>query len=622
MVRNPNREVINNWRGLNTFSDVQDVDASTWISANNVLVNAKGNAEVLRSPKAFGNNFVIESSSESSPFSGESDPIVSMCEYARASAHALVIDHGESTFYLLAAGGEPTIVRVGNAGDPWTSLTINDRLHRVDGNEFIQILNDLTSVYRNGIDAPTIAPILTYSSNSDDTVISVSLQGSFCYRNSTTGHVSAPSPLSNVLGPSVGLQGVSFFVDASVQPGVDQIIFFLTVDGGNIPYLVLDCDTADMHTEANTTGTYTFDLSDITNDTLTPEPIYNNPPPTDASFMFEWKDRIVLIVDGGLQYSGFESCYIGQPAESWPALNQFNVPNKSDRAVGGISTQLGALVFGKVDSYLLSGYPSDKTSSPNNSLAVTEHMEPMNWRLGIKYPETAVNTPYGVIWVDQTNRIRNWNMQGFPIEIAQPLRDELDTMSGALKAKWFQHGKNGGYYVLTDGTKTLLVMLYLSTETGQLQFGYGKTDIAMEAISPCTFTTERFFYGAGDQTYEILNPTQAGDGWTEGTDISFQIIIGNDGNFCAFHSMMLEGQLNGLGVTCAAPQFDDEGTMTLDDEQPVILEDERDTSGSFYGLVDRENRRHLVTFRFDLDDRKLRVISKFQYFLKNKKRVI
>lgn len=632
MLRNPKPILVNTWRGLNSFTDREDLDEQSWFAANNVLVNSKGHAEVLRSPKAFGGALELESSEIDSSTSSETGEIVSMAEYKRAAGHALIIDRGETSFYLLEAGGDPTTLRTDQAGDPWTSLTVNDRLHRIDGNEFIQFLTNLTSQYRNGIDGPAAAPTIAYEaessesspvSESSDTTISVSLQGSYSYMNSTTGHVSPPSPLSNVLGPSAGDNAVSFTVVASSQPGVDKIVFFLTVDGGNIPYLVIDCDDGDTHLENNATTTYTFNLSDIDRDTLTPEPIYNYPPPVTATFMFEWKDRIFLIVDGQLQYSGFESCYIGQPAESWPLLNQLNLPNKSDRAVGGISTQLGALVFGKDDSYLLSGYPSDKTSSPNNSIAVTEHIEPMNWRLGITYPQTAVNTPYGVIWVDQTKRVRNWNLQGYPIEIAQALRTELDNMTGTLSAKWFQHGKNGGYYVLTDGTTTLFIMLYLSPETGQLQFGYGKTDTAMTQIQNCTFgTTEKMFFATDDQVYEILNPSQEGDGWPTGTEIYFQVMVGNQLNFSTFHSLILEGYFNEMVATVARPDPQEDGTLIIQDEEPIFLEDEIESAGAQYGLVDRYGRRHVLSFRFGIDDRKYRSVDSTAIVLKPEKRII
>lgn len=636
-VRNANPHTISAWRGLNTFASRNNVDEQSWIDANNVLVNARGEAEVLRSPKAFGTTLALSDADpildlESDPCSDEAQPIVSMDEFQRVAGNALLIDRGEESLYLLAAGGAPTIVKVGNSGAAWTSLSINDTMQRSDGVEFVQIMNNLSSVYRNGITAPVAAPMIAYAANArDTTVIAVSLQGSYAYMNSTTGHVSSPSPLSNILGVSAAGFDVTFSVQASTQLGVDKIVFFLTVDGGNIPYLVIDCITGDPKTAVNANATVTLVQSDLLRDTLTPETLYNDPPPTNATSMFAYKDRIFLIVNGGMQYSGFESCYMGNSYESWPVLNQLNVPGQNDVAVGGIGTQSGALIFGQKDCYLMTGFPSDKVSSPNNAIAVTEHLEPLKWNIGITYPKTAVSTPFGVIWTDNTRRIRNWTANGFPAEIGLSLRKELDTMTGTLSARWFQHGKNGGYYILTDGATTLFLMLYVSPENGQIQTGFGKsTTFAPNAISGATFANvEHFYYSANDQVYEILNPDAAGDGWAAGTNIFFKILIGNSLNFSALSSMRISGGLNGLTVTQApASKRVDAVTGAYADEidpEDVVLGDdlEADTGGVMYGMIDSPERAaHTMNFVFDIDDSEYRNVDSFTVNVQNKRRVI
>lgn len=605
MLRRAKPISIKNWRGLNSFTPETEVSADVWFDSNNVLVNTKGHAEVLRSPKAFGTAI------------GGSGTVTGLTEYTRNLGHALIADRGTSSYYLTAAGGAPTLLRSGQSGAAWTSLNINDRMYRMDGSEFTQILDDFSS-YKVGLDPPAAAPVIAYPTNgsSANVAITVSFQGSYCYRNSKTGHVSTPSPLSNILTPATGHNAISFAVEASQESGVDQIIFFLTEDGGDIPYLVIDCDDGDTTYVANTTGTKYIYLALTDRDTLTPEPIYNYPPPEmDLEFVFIHKDRIFGIVDGQLRFSGYETCYIGQPWESWPVLNQLNVPNKSDRAVGGISTQVGAVVFGKLDSYLLSGTPSDKASSPNNPIALTEHMEPLKWSLGIKYPKTAVDTPFGIIWTDQTGRIQNWTFSGMPTEIGLPLRSEIKAMTGALKACWFQHGKNGGYYILTNGTETLFLMVYKSDETGELQFGFGKSDISLEDIATATFETQRFFFTKTDKVYELLDPDTAGDGWAAGTNIFFELMLGNDGNFSAVHSMQVLGDLDGMTVTLSASDETEEETITL--------EEDWDTGGAVFGIVDSPaRRRHLMAFSFDTNDENARQVQELTLFGQGKRRAI
>ncbi len=626
-VRNVKPHDIELWRGLNSFINRTNIDEQSWIESDNVLVNARGEAEALRSPKAFGESLIIDdsccASDPSDPCSEEEANVLSMDEYQRTAGNVLVIDKGEKSYYIPEAGGVPVQIKVGNDEfAPWTSLSINDTMQRVNGVEFVQFMNDLTSVYRNGIDPPAGAPILSYVANaSDSTVVATSLFGSYAYMNSTTGHVSAPSPLSNTLAAKAAGFSVQYTVQPSVQPGVDKIVFFLTVDGGNIPYLVLDCSCSCPHTIANGGVVATITQNDIVRDTLTPEPLYNDIPPVNADFMFSHKDRIFLVVDGGMRYSGFESCYIGNPYECWPELNQLNVPNRNDKAVGGISTQSGALIFGEKDCYLMTGYPSDKVSSPNNTIAVTEHIDQLDWNIGITYPKTAVKTPFGVIWTDQTRRIRLWNQQGFPSEIAQNLRTELDEMTGTMTARWFQHGKNGGYYVLTDGTKTLFIMVYMSTQSGQMQFGYGKsTYIQPDCMANVTFSNvEHFYYAQDEQVWEILDPDLQGDGWAEGTEIFFKMVIGADNNtkYTSLHSMYCDGNLEDLEISHSRMDESDVELVDMSSDQ------EADTGGSVYGLADSEERRyHIIKFEWGIDDRAFRNIHGFVVNVRKSNRVI
>lgn len=618
-VRNAVAHVISAWRGLNSFISRSNADEQTWVDSNNVLVNARGEAEVLRSPKTFGNAFTGTHS------------FTSMDEFQRKEGNLLFIDFNNVTYSLPSTGGAPLALLGPYGGGPfdWTSLSINNTFQRVAPGFFEQFIGSDPTVPRaNGIVAPTSAPVLSYVVNgADTTVIATSLQGSFAFMNSTTGHVGQPSPLSNILGPKAAGFDVRFAVTfLPAQGGVDKLVFFLTVDGGSVPYLIIDL-LGDAVTHTAATANYDFNQSGISRDTLTPEPIYNGTPLLTATSMFGWKDRIFLVVDGGLQYSGFESCYIGNPWESWPPLNQLNVPNRNDRVVGGLSTQAGALIFGQKDCYLLTGYPSDKVVSPNNLIAVTEHIEPLNWNIGITYPKTAVNTPFGAIWVDQTRRVRLWNQNGFPSEIAEALRNELDAMTGALKARWFQHGKNGGYYVLTNGTITLFIMVFPTTNSTQpipvgysmpLQFGYGKsTTIAPEGTVTATFdNVERFFFAKTSQMWEILNPDVEGGGWSAGTDIFFKTVVGGRGmNFSTLHSVQVSGALEDLTLTHAALPKPAAGVYP--DETDLIeveLSDdlESDTGGSVYGIVDSDERRfHVMEFSWGIDDRKYRNVDGF-----------
>jgi hypothetical protein len=203
-------------------------------------------------------------------------------------------------------------------------------------------------------------------------------------------------------------------------------------------------------------------------------------------------------------------------------------------------------------------------------------------------------------------------------------------MTGALTARWFQHGKNGGYYILTNGVTTLILMVYLSPANGQMQFGYGKsTTLDPEAMAVVTFNSEeRFFFGKTDKIWETLDPDLAGDGWAAGTPIFFKMLIGGMDvlNFTSLHSMNINGGLNTLVITHDRLNKNQSGVIIDGEPQTVDLStdlEEADTGGTVYGIVDSPERAfHIVKFTFGLDDTQYRNISGFTVNVKPLKRLI
>lgn len=610
-LRNASRLFFKNWLGLNTFQNPENLTSPWWTDANNVTVSATGTAECLRSPATLN------------PALATGNKLKSLVAYTRAAGHRLVFDinltSGSNVATYVTDGTTNTQVRTGQADAPWTSLNIDDKLYRINGSEFVQLQNDLASFYRNGIDAPASAPSISYVAGGSGSILS-GVTVSYAYRNSVTKHVSRPSPISNTLGASGGNSTLRIPTTASGQAGVDGIVFFITVDGGSIPYLLIDTN-GDPQVFSNTTGNKDISIATIFRDTLTPEPVYNFVPPTDATSMFRWKDRIFLVRGRSLQYSGFESTYIGQPWESWPTLNIINLPNRGDVAVGGIETEIGALVLGQQDSYLLGGYPSDKTSGPEAGIAVSEHLVPLGWHIGTKSPKTIKNTPFGTFWFDQNKRIQMWTADGFPREAALPIRDllsqVLDANLGMAEAEWFQNGKNGGYYVLTASTsgttnnRLYFITVYRDPESNELRFGFGTSDIAAQCLATSIITSERFFFGGTDRVFELLDPDKQGAGWS-GQLRYFELYLGNDDNFAYYHSMRIDGDIAGLTLKIKNP----DGT----DEQTIALEQDYDTGGSWFGLLDVYGRRKVLRFEFDNTDTTLRQVKNLQVFTGNKPR--
>lgn len=697
-LRNAKPFNIKRFKGLNSYAKREDVSAEWWTAAMNVVPSAKGSAEVLRSPRPI--NVSV----------GSGNAVLSMADYFSTQTHKLFFDivvkesqtpsiklTSTSTLKLLTTSrltlrsSAPALkmlststlklkgtsnlklhtntndglmstytinddltnnaVRTDQAAYAFVSTIVNGKLYRVNQYEFIQFIEDASTHYRVGIDPPAAAPTISYSggaADSDSDDILSGIQFSYAYYNSTTQDCSRPSPISNRL--DAGGEAILVPVVASTETGVDKVVFFATLDGGDIPYLLIDTN-GDPVTETNASATYTFNVVDLEYDTLTPEPAYNYPPPIGAQFMFSWKDRLFLcdFVPGSdvdkseTAYSGFESVYIGQPGSSWPVLNRIGIPNKNETLQGGIGTQLGALFLSDTDAYLLSGYPTDKTQGPEATTTVTEHMEPLHWNIGTRSARTLKATPFGHIWLDHAKRLRKWNGESFPVEIAIPLRKELDKLDSAeldsVEGAWYQMGKNGGYYALTgtlkNGSQQLyLVVIYEDPETGEKTVGYGISDIQAYTLQPVRiFDDIRLVYGGIDRTFEILNPEWAGAGWPDQTQIFFEHTLGNDGNFSYWHSLRFDAGGSIDGLTISIRDFGEDITAA----RTVEVEAEDDTGGAYFGLIDEEGRRKILRFSYDTTDDESdtfesgvssetetdpREIKNLQIVYNNKKRVI
>ncbi len=662
MLRKASRLFLKRFGGLNSYVHLENVAPEWWAAALNVAVNANGSAEALRSPKAF--NDIV----------GSGNPVISMADYLTPITHKLLFDIeidesdesssgddaglGQLATYTINDDYTNKLIRQGQYHRPFISGVVNDKLFRVNEAEFIQCQTNAEIFFRVGIDPPESAPEIAYAADSDsvsdssDDQIKDGIQFSYAYHNPATGHVSNASPVSNRL--SEGGEAITVPVVASTQYGVDYICFFATEDGGAIPYLLID-ENADMFVVPNVTGTITFDTSNLRRDTQTPETIFNNIPPLGAKFMFTWKDRVFLldflatyqaageiIPPSVLAYSGFESTYAGNPGESWPPLNRIGIPSRGEVLRGGIGTQVGALILSDLDAYLISGYPTDKTSGPEASTAVTEHLEPLHWNIGTQSPRTMRNTPYGTVWLDHAKRLRLWKGDSFPTEVGIPLRTELAKLDSArleeCEGQWFQMGEAGGFYLLTGplkdngGQRLFIITLYQDAETQDQQYGYAISDIEAYSIQPVrVFSDIRLFIGGIDRTFTILSPTQEGDGWPEDTKIFFELMLGNDGNFGYWHSISFDGDIQGLTVTIR--NFKE----SVEEAKVIEIEQDLDTGAAWYGLLDTEGRRKVLRFEFnplDIPDSAdsseesstegddFRQIKNLQIFYQNKRRVI
>jgi len=212
-----------------------------------------------------------------------------------------------------------------------------------------------------------------------------------------------------------------------------------------------------------------------------------------------------------------------------------------------------------------------------------------------------------------------------PEEIAIPIRDKLDLIAdsdaalGLAEGKWFQHGKNGGYYVLTASTngttndKIFIITVYKDPETREQFWGFTVSDIAAQTLVPAFVNGRtRFYYGGTDRIFQILDPDLAGDGWGASQSRFFEMVLGNDQNFNYYHSLRYDGSGNVPTITIKNPDGTEAKTFTAETDYY--------TGGSFFGLIDEEGRRKILRFEWNATDTAKRDMRNLQIMIKQRQR--
>jgi hypothetical protein len=130
--------------------------------------------------------------------------------------------------------------------------------------------------------------------------------------------------------------------------------------------------------------------------------------------------------------------------------------------------------------------------------------------------------------------------------------------------------------------------------------------------------------GGINQVYEICYSSPETDGWTEGTkewpegtEIFFDLVLGNEENFSYWHSLRFDGDTTGLTVTVR-----DVG-QSVGAAQVIELESESDEGGASYGMIDQEGRRKILRFSYNSETvTAANQIKNLQVFYQNRRREI
>jgi hypothetical protein len=171
----------------------------------------------------------------------------------------------------------------------------------------------------------------------------------YCYMNSSTGHVSSPSPPSTSTGP-VANKTVNVTVIASTDPQVDKIRIFRTTDGGGGIFFEIAGGPF-----ANASATYPDTTTDANLSLITAPTFGFNDPPPNMKGMVWFANRIWGFNNASLFFTDWEEMNIGVPEEGSVSGLAGNFWNFSSEITGLSVAQDGVIIFCAGHIYKIDG---------------------------------------------------------------------------------------------------------------------------------------------------------------------------------------------------------------------------------------------------------------------------
>lgn len=298
----------------------------------------------------------------------------------------------------------------------------------------------------------------------------------FCYGNSTTGHISSPSPVSANTGVFTNKLNVSVTLTASTDPQVNQIRLFRTTDGGGGTYFELPTSPY-----PNTSGAVTDNAADsaLQVGSIAPTPTFNDPPTPLQSPVY-FSGRIWGFSGNKVYFSGLEEINQGVPEECFPSgvagnFYAFDEPVQGLGVAGiGAGQTLGILCGGRL--YGIQG----------NTLDTFRRFLVSN-RRGCRN-RACVTTLGGMMaWLDTSNQI--WATDGNTLqELSTPIRNDLSTITQANCSMTFHTAGRFHWLVLSTGTK---IYIYdIDSDQWMPPWTFAAQYVVSEEISPGNYVLQ------------------------------------------------------------------------------------------------------------------------------------
>lgn len=379
---------------------------------------------------------------------------------------------------------------VGGTSDTWgTTLTptiVNDSTFGIQiQGQFTKLSGVFPASATFHLDAAQITisktggPVVTVSGSAGSMTATAGYQYVFCYGNSTTGHISSPTPVSASTGVFTSKASVGVAVTASTDAQVNQIRVFRTTDGGGGIYYELPNSPF-----ANTTTSVTDAAADanLNINSLSPTSGFNDPPPAFQGMVY-FSGRIWGFTGNKVWFSGLEEINQGVPEESFPSGAQgnfwaFDEPVQG-LGVAGIGQDQTLAIFCGGRLYGIQG----------NTLDTFRRFLVSN-RRGCRN-RAAISMLGGMCaWLDSAGQV--WASDGSTLqELSQDIRPDISGVTQANCSLTFHTQGRFHWLVLSTGTK-----LYVY-------------DIDLEQwMPPWVFSAQYVFSGeTSTGNYELLAAT-------------------------------------------------------------------------------------------------------------------
>lgn len=393
---------------------------------------------------------------------------------------------------------------------PFDFETSNNHVYMSNGTSGTQNKYDATNFTTWGITQSGSAP--TTSTSGTGITATVGWKYVYCWYNSTTGHVSSPSPASASTGAVANKTVAVTAARNSVDSQVDQVRIFRTVDGGDGIYF--ECSGSPIANPG--AGSWTF--NDTTADSSlssTYAPVNNvNDPPVAMRGLTLYANRIWGYANDKVYFSAFEESTIGVAEESYPPTNRFTFGSEV-RGIARVAD--GLLVFLPTSVWKITG---DSLSTFRRRSFYTG--------FGLLSQRGLASSSQGVFWLSSDNTVRFTDGVSEPIEVGEHIRSDIATLNPA-KSSLTYHSDGVRQWVLLstyDSAFSVPTMWCFD-----LDFGFWQGQWTLNTSLPSNSTvasvqtadgTAKLLYSAGAYVYE-----NTGAVYTDGDSSAAQNAITN-----------------------------------------------------------------------------------------------